>query len=81
MLFLLFWQLLSAPLGHSGFDALSVGGWRILGLILSSTTCITATSNAITARGCAAPVEMTGSEERRAFLRRRILCYFKLSHY
>ncbi|MXW91809.1 MAG: sterol desaturase family protein [Rhodospirillaceae bacterium] len=32
MLFLLFWQLLGAPSGHSGFDALSVAGRRILAL-------------------------------------------------
>ena len=32
MLFLLFWRLLDAPSGHSGFDALSVVGRRILAL-------------------------------------------------
>ena len=32
MLFLLFWQLLGAPSGHSGFDAVSVAGRRVLAL-------------------------------------------------
>ena len=32
MLFLLFWQLLGAPSGHSGFDAVSINGRRVLAL-------------------------------------------------
>lgn len=32
MLFLLFWQLLGAPSGHSGFDAVSIAGRRVLAL-------------------------------------------------